>query len=92
MYLKPVCYILVSLFTSAQLSTTMAAGLIPYSVESLPENTERENEIFASKLIKSFESRSKQKGIFYITSLINFLLQLQRNALEERCQPLTTKV
>ena len=65
---------------------------IPYSVESLPENTERENEIFASKLIKSFESRSNQKGIFYITSLINFLLQLRRNALEERCQPPTTKV
>lgn len=55
-------------------TVNMATGLTPYSLESLPQNIQRENEIFASKLTQSFESN--QKGIFYITSLINFLLQL----------------
>ena len=43
----------------------MASGLLPYIIKDIPENIEIENNTFASKLIKSFKTRSKQKGILY---------------------------
>ena len=52
----------------------MASGLLPYIIKDIPENIEIENNTFASKLIKSFKTRSKQKGILYNYSLINIFL------------------
>ena len=58
----------------------MASGLLPYIIKDIPENIEIENNTFASKLIKSFNTRSKQKGILYNYSFCDEMLRNQHLA------------